>query len=105
MIILQKLLGKVSEDYENKLYNFKDIEFIKFYDLNVNKFISNPEIFEWLGILDIEYVYEMYLTGNKNRNEERKEHEIQQEEDNFRIDDERDNYTETFDELKEAGRH
>ena len=74
MIILQKLLAKVSEDYENKLYNFKDIEFIKFYDLNVNKFISNPEIFEWLGILDIEYVYDMYL-NEKKRNEERKEHE------------------------------
>ena len=74
MIILQKLLDKVSEDYKNKLYNFKKSDFKKFYDSNVNKFISNPEIFEWLGILDIEYVYEMYL-NEKKRNEERKEHE------------------------------
>ena len=58
--ILSKLLNQIKEQYEAKLFNFYknvDKDFMKYYDQNVNKFISNPEIFEWLGLLDIEYVY------------------------------------------------
>lgn len=59
--ILLKLLNQIKEQYEAKLFNFYknvDKDFMKYYDQNVNKFISNPEIFEWLGLLDIEYVYQ-----------------------------------------------
>ena len=73
--LLIKLLMEIKENFDMKLFNFyKYVEkdFMQFYDENVNKFITSPEIFEWLGILDIRYVYDMFKDHKRKQEEESK---------------------------------